>query len=351
MNAGEVGADSATLGLDLVAITAWLTARLPDLVPPFDLVRIGAGRSNLTCLLSDSAGRRLVLRRPPLGPQLASAHDMAREYLILASLGASDLAVPEVFFLCEDEAVTGAPFFVMEAVDGLVITNLKEADLLDVDGRSRAGFGLVDFLLELRQRDPAELGLGVLARNGAYERRQIARWSRQWSATQGRQDPAIDRTAELLSNAVPEESRNCLVHGDFKLENVILAGDGSIASVLDWELATLGNPLADFATLLTYWTEADDDPAHGISGEQAPTRAAGFPTRQELIDRYVAGGGSIASLPFFRALATWRLAIILDGVVTRFRGASANANTDIRRLEAAQARFSSEALGRAEELA
>jgi aminoglycoside phosphotransferase (APT) family kinase protein len=349
VSGGVVTAASGGHALHTKRLTKWLTDALPELEPPLLFERIGDGRSNLTYRVDDSVGRQLVLRRPPLGPKLRSAHDMPREFRVMDALGRSGLSVPRVRCMCDDEAVTGAPFFVMDAVSGLVPATVDDVAELGFAERRRAGLALVDFLTELRQVDPDEVGLGDLSRRGGYAQRQIERWSRQWHASRSDGDAAVDRVEEVLRRAIPEERPDRIVHGDFKLGNVILAKDCSIAVVLDWELCTLGEPLADLATLLTYWAEPDDGPGGGAAA-LVPSRAPGFPDGQELVSRYISRGGESSGLAFFRTLAAWRLAIIAQGVLDRFRATPENANTDIRSVEIGRTAFASEALRLAEGL-
>jgi aminoglycoside phosphotransferase (APT) family kinase protein len=304
-------------GIDAGPVTAWLAAQVPGLRPPLAFDVLPGGRSNLTYRVTDADGRRWVLRRPPLRGVLASAHDMAREHRVLAALGPTAVPVPPVVALCEDPAVTGAPFFVMDHVDGLVLRDRAAAALLPGHGaRRRAAEDLVDTLVVLHAVEPAGVGLSGLGRRDGYVARQLRRWHGQWQQSRTRELPAIDEVHARLSARLPDQQGSTIVHGDYRLDNTIVGRDGLVAAVLDWELCTLGDPLADVGLLLVYWSEAGDAvPALPTGASAEP----GFPSRAELRDRYAERSGrDLADLDVYVALANWKLAIILEGVHARF---------------------------------
>ncbi|MGC0418534.1 phosphotransferase family protein [Embleya sp. AB8] len=301
------------------AITAWLAERTA-VRPPLGFELVLGGRSNLTYVVSDADARRWVLRRPPLGHVLATAHDMGREHRILAALGAgrTEVPVPSVLGFCADETVNGAPFFVMDFVDGQVIRSAADAtELLTPQARKHAGEQLADVLAAIHAVDVDAVGLGELGRREDYVGRQLRRWHRQWEATRVPGIDAIDDVHRALAASIPAQQSATIVHGDFRLDNVILGPDGTVRAVLDWELCTLGDPLADVGTTLMYWVEADEDggllPADGTASE-------GFIDRAAFAARYAAATGrDLSQIRWYQAFACWRLACILAGVLDRYR--------------------------------
>lgn len=306
---------TTTLGLDEDAVAAWAAAADPLLRPPLRFERIGHGQSNLTFALTDAAGNRRVLRRPPLGRLLASAHDVAREHRILRALGPTDVPTPAVVAFTEDPAVTDVPLLMMEHVDGIVVDGPQAAGRLDLAARTRLGHELVRTLAAVHAVDLEQTGLIGLASHKPYAGRQLTRWRRQWEASKTRELPAIDRLADRLEAATPEQQELALVHGDFHLLNVIAdPGTCVIRAVLDWELCTLGDPLADLGGLLAYWTRPGDE----HPGMFAATALPGFPSHADLVATYVeATGRDVAALGFWHTLALWKIAIIIAGVIRR----------------------------------
>ena len=308
---------AAPAGIDVAAATGWLVERVPSVRPPLDAELITGGLSNLTFRLTDAGGRRWVLRRPPLGHVLATAHDVGREHSIIEALGPTPVPVPPLVGLCTDEAVIGAPFYVMDHVDGVVARSPEESARLSPDARARAGDALVDVLAEIHAVDVDAVGLGDLGRREAYVERQLKRWQRQWEATRDRDVPEVEELHARLAAAVPDQGPATIVHGDYRLDNCILGPDGEIAAVLDWELCTLGDPLADVGLMLVYWTEASDE---HIALRNTPTAVDGFAARAELAARYAdRTGRDVAELPYYVALGWWKLACIVQGVLVRYR--------------------------------
>jgi aminoglycoside phosphotransferase (APT) family kinase protein len=304
-------------GIDLPPVEAWFVDTIPSVQPPLAFDRISGGRSNLTYSVSDAAGRRWALRRPPLGKRLQSAHDMAREHRIISALRQTAVPVPPVAGLCDDDSVNGAPFYVMEFVDGPVLRTRSEAEASFDEGDRRAiGERVVDTLVAIHGVDPDEIGLGELGRKQEYVARQLHRWHGQWEKSKTDELPVVDGVHARLSARIPEQGPATIVHGDYRLDNMILSAAGEVAAVVDWELCTLGDPLADVGMLLVYWSEPDDELTPLF---EAPTTAAGFPSRDEVRDRYAgASGRDLSTIDFYVALAYWKLAIILQGVYARY---------------------------------
>ncbi len=304
-------------GVDEARVTAWLAEHTPPLQPPLRFDLVAGGRSNLTYLVTDDAGRRVVLRRPPTSHVLATAHDMAREHRIISALAGSGVPVPEALALCTDAEVNGAPFYVMAFAEGHVLRTAEQAAVLPEPARRAAGEDLVDVLARLHEVDVDAVGLGDLGRHDGYLQRQLKRWHGQFERSQEQERQAgVHRPADLVSEvharlvaAAPEQQGVAVVHGDYRLDNTVVGDDGRVQAVLDWELCTLGDPLADVGILLAYWSESPD----------AATGTAGFPTRDALAARYAAASPlDLSVLPYYVAFAHWKLACIVEGVYVRY---------------------------------
>ena len=303
-------------GIDVAGVSAWLSTHAPDATPPLRFSLIAGGRSNLTYTVTDAAGQRFVLRRPPLGPLLPSAHDVAREHRIMAALAGSAVPVPPLVGLCTDEAVTGAPFYVMRFVDGLILREPESVQPVPEPIRTAAAGSLIDVLAALHAVDPDAVGLGDLGRKGGYVERTIRRWRGQWEKSKTREIPLIDELADRLAANIPAAGPARIVHGDYRLDNTLISPeDGSVQAVLDWELCTLGDPLADVGMLLVYWAEPDDEFAAVWSATASP----GFPGRKAVADRYTAASGrDLSEIDYYVALGYWKIATILEGVYARY---------------------------------
>jgi aminoglycoside phosphotransferase (APT) family kinase protein len=303
-------------GIDRAGVEGWFEENVPEAKPPLGFERISGGRSNLTFGIRDSEGRAWALRRPPLGKRLGSAHDMGREHRVISALQDTPVPVPPVVGLCEDEAVNGAPFYVMGFVDGPILRSAEDAKAFDEAERRAIGERVVDTLVAIHAVDPDAVGLAELGRKEAYVERQLRRWHGQWEKSKTRELPAVDGVHERLSARIPEQGPATIVHGDYRLDNMILSPSGEIAAVVDWELCTLGDPLADVGMLLVYWSEEGDD----FMPLFAPaTIAPGFSTRDEVGARYAERSGrDLGQIDFFVALGYWKLAIILEGVYARY---------------------------------
>jgi aminoglycoside phosphotransferase (APT) family kinase protein len=311
--------DPVTAGIDLPRVTDWVVANVAGVTPPLTPRFISGGRSNLTFQLVDATGRAIVLRRPPLGHVLESAHDMGREHRIIAALRDTDVPVANALGLCEDTAVNGAPFYLMDFVEGVVLTTIADAEAYPEASRRRAADDLVRVLGRLHAVDPDAVGLGTLGRKEDYIARQLRRWHRQFEQSKTRELPLLDEVHARLAARIPPQRWTGIVHGDFRLGNMILGPDGELRAVLDWELATLGDTLADLGWLLSGWVEAGE-PTRGPF--PPPTTAPGFPTRDQLAARYAeVTGRDLSDLPYYLAFARWRGACISEGVLNRYKRA------------------------------
>ncbi len=288
-------------------VAAWLIRLLPDLEPPLEFSPLTGGRSNLSIKFVDRSGAAYVLRRPPLGNVLESAHDMVREYRIVSALGPSTVPVAPTHGVCEDISVTGAPFYIMTYVDGLVLSGPGSPSRLPREQRAGVSRHLVEVLAALHDVDIDAVGLGDLARREGYIARQLKRWTGQWQATKTHEVPEMDELVRLLNEHMPEQVGTSIVHGDYRLGNMIVAG-GQIQAVLDWELCTLGDPLADLGYLLNNWPEPGE-----------PNGAEGYWTRNELCEAYAtASGRDLGQINFYQAFSSWRMAAINQGVYKRY---------------------------------
>jgi len=336
-------------GISHGPVEEWFRERVADLEPPLSYDKIHGGLSNLTYLVSDEAGSRWVLRRPPLGKRLGSAHDMGREVKVVTALAGTPVPVPPVVGFCEDENVTGAPFYVMEFVEGPVIRAPEQAALFPEPAqRKRLGEGLIETMVAIHGVDPEATGLGELGRRDGYVERQLKRWSGQWEKSKTRELPVVEEVHQKLLELIPEQTETTIVHGDYRLDNVIYSPLGEVAAVVDWELCTLGDPMADLGLLMVYWAEAGDQE---IPFFRPATTEPGFSTRAELAEYYAeVSGRDISHLDYFVALGYWKLAIILEGVLARFSkgqyGKDMDSNDEFPKGVEALANAAAEAVGR-----
>jgi aminoglycoside phosphotransferase (APT) family kinase protein len=313
----EEATAAAPDGIDAAGVEAWFTANVDGVELPLSYDKIAGGRSNLTYSVSDAAGHRWALRRPPLGKTLSSAHDMGREYRLISALAPTDVPVARAVGFCEDDGVNGAPFYVMDWVEGPVLRSKADAEAdFGEDERLAIGERVIDTLVAIHAVDADSVGLGELGRREGYVARQLRRWQGQWEASKTRELDLIDDVHRRLEARIPEQAETTLVHGDYRLDNMILAATGEVAAVVDWELCTLGDPLADVGMLMVYWSQPGDETTALFD---PPTMASGFPRRDDLTARYAERSGrDLSELDFFVALGSWKLAIILEGVYARF---------------------------------
>lgn len=284
-----------------------------------DLSLVGGGKSNLTVAVTDGENR-WILRRPPLGDFHPGAHDVSREHRVMRALGHSPVPVPTVVTTCEDPSVLGAPFYVMDEVPGVVLRTRDLVEELPVATRSRLSEALVDTLADLHDVDVAGVGLESLGKPEGYLERQLARWHRQYHSVSTRHAGLVDTIAGGLTSTMPASPAASVVHGDFRIDNVIVPVDdpGRIAAVLDWEMATLGDPLADLATLVMFWDEVGR-PYNPITG--GLTAFPGFLDVSEVVARYAArrdlDPGTVASLDWYLTFSRFKLAVILEQIHVR----------------------------------
>jgi aminoglycoside phosphotransferase (APT) family kinase protein len=312
-------------GIDVPRVTEWLEREIDGVARPFGFDLIAGGHSNLTFSVTDAAGRRIVLRRPPISHVLSTAHDMGREHRIISALRDTPVPVAEALGFCEDASVNGAPFYVMDFVEGHILRDSRSTELiLSEDLRRTAGNDLVDVLVAIHTVNVDDVGLGDLGRREAYVARQLKRWNSQFQQSQaqesvggfGRPAPLVSEVYDTLVERMPPQQTSAIVHGDYRLDNTMIGDDGRVRAVLDWELCTLGEPLADLGTLHMYWSDRDETANLSV----VPTTALpGFPTRRDLVERYgSASGRDVSDLPYYVAFAHWRLACIIEGVYVRY---------------------------------
>ncbi|MFD4973359.1 phosphotransferase family protein [Streptomyces sp. NPDC058424] len=302
-------------GLDLDRLRGLLDRERPGLVRgPLTGRLIEGGRSNLTYAVSDGASQ-WVVRRPPLGHVLATAHDMGREHRVISALHPTEVPVPRTVLLCEDGDVLGAPFYVMEFVEG---TPYRTADQLAPLGEERtrnAVLSLVDTLVELHAVDPAEVGLEGFGRPEGFLDRQLRRWGKQLAASRNRELADVDELHAALGRALPVSPTRAVVHGDYRLDNVLLGPDDRITAVLDWEMSTLGDPLTDLGLLVMYSTPLGMPDSPVSTTAEAP----GHPSAAELVERYAERSGrDVSAVSWYTAFAWFKLAVILEGIHYRY---------------------------------
>lgn len=320
-------------GINEVNVGRWLNDNIDGFTSPYSYSLIAGGRSNLTYKVTDSAGRHVVLRRPPLGHVLATAHDMAREHRIVSAIGSSSVPVPRTLGICTDLSVNDAPFYVMSFVEGVVLDSPTKGETLQTPLRRVASDHLIDVLADLHSLNVDDIGLGDLAKRTGYIERQVKRWTTQWENSKTRDLSAIDEVARILANNIPPQQGVVVAHGDYRFGNCLTdIATGQIVAVLDWELCTLGDPLADLGYIGVYWT----DNGHPLLREVDPSGIEGFPKYAELVQRYAdKTGHDVSNVGYYRAFSSWRLAIISEGVFARFtKGAMGDTDQDTAVMKA-----------------
>jgi aminoglycoside phosphotransferase (APT) family kinase protein len=313
-------------GLDVAGLAAWLTETHPELVDgPVEASVIAGGRSNLTYAV-DGTRTPLIVRRPPLGHVLSSAHDMRREHRVISALAGTAVPVPRTVDVVDDtEAgrVTGTVFFVMERSPGIVLARPSQNSAYTAAGLRSLSIDLVRCLADLHAVDPADVGLADFGRPDGYLARQLSTWRRQLEASRSRDTPALDALQESLTDGMPHSSRTGIVHGDFRLDNALVVGDADeprISAILDWEMATLGDPFVDLGIFALYWDIADLPGGFAGAVPSAVDPAAGYPTFDELVEVYAQRAGiGIPDLHWYRAFAAYKLAVILEGIHYRYQ--------------------------------
>ena len=300
-------------------VEQWLVSNIPGATAPFAYVQIAGGHSNLTFAVTDAVGNRYVLRRPPLGHRLASAHDMGREHRIIAALAASDVPVAPALGFCDDPTVNELPFYVMRFVDGLVVRDKAFAEsALTPAARTRASKSIVDTMVKIHAVDIGKVGLADLGKHEGYIARQLKRWNQNITDQRTRDLPLVESVYRELSARIPVQKEVTIVHGDYRLDNCMVSPDGDVIAVLDWEICTLGDPMADLGLLMVYWNGPHDDTS---AWSNSVCTAEGFLDRTDLARRYAEKSGrDISQLDFYTAFAFWKLACIIEGVYARYLG-------------------------------
>jgi aminoglycoside phosphotransferase (APT) family kinase protein len=317
-----------TAGIDHDNLVRWFDGRVGGLDGGLEFNLITGGRSNLTFTVTDGHGRRWVLRRPPMGHVLATAHDMAREHRIISALADSGVPVPAIVGLCEDDEVNGAPFYVMDFVPGLVVRDVAIAEGVPVEVRRRMGESLIEVLARLHDVDLNAVGLSDLGRHDGYIERQLKRWRTQFVNATTREIPRVLEVHEMLAARVPAQQGVGIVHGDYRLDNCMMSPDGEVSAVLDWELCTLGDVLADVAGMVAYGD------SRTTGGTPPPTSVEGFPSTDEVRELYARHSTrGLADLDFYVGFAYWRIACIVEGVYTRYAAGVMGDQDDPRLIE------------------
>ena len=307
--------ESALPGIDGERVGRWLAGHVDGLTGPVELELVSGGRSNLTYRITDAAGTAYALRRPPTGGVLSTAHDVSREWRFISALAPTAVPVPAPVAYCADTEVTGAAFYVMGFVEGLVLAGTEAGLALAPQARAGAAEHLVDVLVALHALDPAAVGLGDMVRKTGYLERQLRRWHAQVHATGAPELPLLDEVHDLLARRIPPQAGG-IVHGDYRAGNVAFGPDGAVRAVFDWELATSGDPMADLGWLAATW----QDPAEQLPpATPGPSAVAGFPARAQLVQRYARlSGRDVSDLPYWVAFSRWRAACIGVGVRARY---------------------------------
>jgi aminoglycoside phosphotransferase (APT) family kinase protein len=319
MSAPNPALDEDPPGLERAALAAYLAEHRPDLATgPLRATLVAGGRSNLTYVVSDGT-TEFVLRRPPLGHVLATAHDMVREHTVISALRNTDVPVPETYLLCTDQTVLGAPFYLMEKVPGEVLRSRHQTDPLPEQTRHELAHAMIDTLAALHRVDPYAVGLGSFGKPEGFLARQVRRWAGQLEKSRSRDLPGADDLRDRLAATVPDSPAPAIVHGDFRLDNMLVdPAQRRVNAVLDWEMATLGDPLTDLGLLVTYW-DLLGDIGEGNPITTAVGPAAGFPSVAELLDRYARTSPvDLSTLPWYTALACYKLAVVLEGIHYRY---------------------------------
>lgn len=303
-------------GIDRARVDQWLAEHVPGATSPFDYALIAAGGSNLTFRVTDAAGNAWALRRPPVGHALPTAHDMGREWRIMSALEGTDVPVPACIAYCDDVDINGAAFYVMGFVEGLILRDRASVAGLTSEAADIATESLIDVQIAFHTVDLDAIGLGTLAKRDDYAGRQLTRWRTQVERANVREVPLlVELHDRLVAAKPPEKAAPGLAHGDYRFDNTVLGPDHRVAAVLDWELCTIGNPVADFAWSLQYWA----DPGDSMSFlSDPPTLEPVFVRRDEVAERYAKRSGfDLSDLPYYTVFSWWKQACIVEGAYAR----------------------------------
>ena len=322
-------------GYNIPAVEVWIAQNVPSLRPPFQWVRLEGGHSNLTYQIIDSARQVAVIRRPPQGELLPKAHDMGREWKVISALYPTDVPVARPYAFCEDREVTGAWFYVMGYVEGASLYTAEDiVKHIPRNGREIFAKSYIDVLASLHRFEPEKIGLGRLGRPDNYIARQISVWYGSWMASieaSRIDDPRAHALKDYFMANLPDQEMGRVVHGDYGLHNMLVGKDSRIAAVLDWEICTLGDPLADFAYALNRWPQSDTQAADASEALEAPTP---WPDREGLVRRYAKKSGrDLSNLSYYTAFNRWKSALIAQGVYARYLdGAKSTDGVDLDRF-------------------
>ncbi len=305
-------------GYDVEAVEAWIAGNVKGLTPPLTWTRLQGGHSNLTYRIDDGEGRAAVIRRPPQGELLPKAHDMSREWALISALGSTAVPVAPAMAFCENPEITGAWFYVMGLIDGQPLYSAQETEgRIPRDERQTLAWSFVDVLADLHKLDPDEIGLSDLGKKEDYVGRQLRTWFRSWTSSiidAEYDDPRAHEIRDYLAGNIPDQGPAKVVHGDYGLHNCLVGANYKVVAVVDWEISTLGDPLADLGYALNAWAE----PGEGREG--AATALSGFPTRAELAARYEEQSGrDLSKLNYYIGFNWWKTACIIHGVYARYR--------------------------------
>ena len=322
-------------GYNVPAVEAWIADNIPSLKPPLQWTRLQGGHSNLTYQIEDTTGNLAVIRRPPQGELLPKAHDMSREWALISALGPTDVPVPAALGFCESPDVTGAWFYVMGHIDGHPLYNADDTNQWVPEAeRRKMGFHFIDVLAALHTVDPAEVGLNDLGKHDSYVARQLKTWYRSWmSSIEGADydDPRAHELQQFFLDNLPDQGKIRVVHGDYGPHNVLIGADCLIHAVVDWEISTLGDPLADLAYALNFWPDPTDPEPPLPDAALAPP---GFPTRTELAERYAqTSGRDLSNLDYYIGFNRWKSAAIVHGVYARYcEGKKSSDDVDLEEM-------------------
>lgn len=307
-------------GYDIPAVEEWIRERVKGLTLPLAWTRLDGGHSNLTYMIEDARGKKAVIRRPPMGELLPKAHDMGREWALISALGVTRVPVPEALGFCENTSVTGARFYVMGHINGRPLyTSDDTHKWVPESQRLKLAFSLIDVLADLHAVDPDAVGLGDLGKRDGYVGRQLRTWYQSWMASiepAKYDDPRAHTLQKFFLDNLPCQGPARIVHGDYGLHNTLTGPDCTIAAVVDWEISTLGDPLADLAYALNWFPDpADAEPPR----PEAATTAPGFPSRTTLMERYAERTGrDLSRLDYYIGFNRWKSAAIFYGVYARY---------------------------------
>jgi len=322
-------------GYQVNAVEGWVRQNVPELTPPFDWIRLEGGHSNLTYQINDQNGHSAVIRRPPQGELLPKAHDMSREWALIKALSTTNVPVPKPYGFCEDPEISGAWFYIMGLIDGKPLYNSDDTRALVPESqRETLAHSFFDALADLHQVDPDAVGLGELGKRDSYVGRQIKTWYRSWTSSVSGANFDDERAHTLQAyflEHLPDQGPIRVVHGDYGLHNCLFGADCTVAAIVDWEISTLGDPLADLAYALNPWPDPSD--AREIAPE-SPTSLKGFPPRSALADRYAKRTGrDLSNLPYYIAFNRWKSACIVHGVYARYmEGKKSTEGVDLESL-------------------